>query len=529
MRLSPLCLSVLLILASLDAHSPAGIHADTDTASSADASVERFLSGRETPLRSAVARRHMEATTRGGAMTAWLDACTYIDGSEMHYRVVGQGGSGSIRKRALLAALDGEAKARRQGDTGKAGLNRSNYEFLAAAPVGGETRVTLRPRRKDALLVDGTMVLENTTGELLRVEGRLVKAPSFWTRQVDVVRTYARVGAVRVPITMRSRAQVVVMGASTLNMSYAYVSVNGVPVPDAAAADPDRACTAPEAAADAPADGTASAPYDERAVAFHLRRSLDEASEEYGTVLRLDPPRPPSPAQRALIERLAPRVLTTRSEPFALRDVAAVMHPDAPLIAYHLFWDDDIDYPDDNEPSDHEVVWVRYRADGAIDGFWTYFHGRVLDGGAAALADARSHGGRAAVLVQWGKHGSMPVGWQEQPIEAAETETEADFYPVGTPITLERYNRGTFDKLTARGPRAADHPLARIDGWPRAFAGSWADFSRFDRAVDITGALRRRNLVLVSRWNNASINQRFLRYNFKPKLEWPIAIRPDAP
>jgi hypothetical protein len=122
----------------------------------------------------------------------------------------------------------------------------------------------------------------------------------------------------------------------------------------------------------------------------------------------------------------------------------------------------------------------------------------------------------------------MPIGWETQMIEAAATETEADFYPVDTPITLERYNRATFEKLSTVGARGADHPIARQEGWPRAFTGSWADFSRFDRAVDITGPIRKRGLVLVSRWNSATINQRFLRYNFRPKIEWPTALAEAA-
>ena len=28
-------------------------------------------------------------------------------------------------------------------------------------------------------------------------------------------------------------------------------------------------------------------------------------------------------------------------------------------------------------------------------------------------------------------------------------------------------------------------------------------------------------MIVVSRWNSATLNQRFLRYNFKPKSEWP--------
>ena len=98
---------------------------------------------------------------------------------------------------------------------------------------------------------------------------------------------------------------------------------------------------------------------------------------------------------------------------FQLRDAAAIVHPDRRTIAYHLFWDDDIDFPDDNDPSDHEVVWCVISPDQRrLVAFYTYFHNRVLEAPPEALRDAAAHLGRPSVAVQWGKHGSMPVGWQ---------------------------------------------------------------------------------------------------------------------
>ena len=512
MRLSPICLCGLLALVGAEEPLRSSSKVPSDTATSMD----RFLAQKEAPLASAVTRRHLVATTRGGAMSGWIDACTFLNGNEMRYEVVAQGGSSAVRKRALIAALDGEVKARHEGDAARAALVPANYEFAPVDAPGDVLRVTLKPKRNDSMLIDGAMSLARDSGELLSIEGRLVKSPSFWTRQVHVTRRYARIAGVRVPVAMESRAKILVMGASTFDMSYRYLAINGEPVAGETE-EPGPGCATPAPSAD---PGSA-APHHERAVDFHLRRSLDEASAEYAATLEIDPPRPPNPAERRIVERLAPRVFVTRTEPFALRDVVAVIHPDEPIIAYHLLWDDDIDYPDDNDPSDHEVVWVRYRPDGTLDRFWTYFHGRILDGGEAALGDAASHGMRPAVFVQWGKHGSMPFGWASQPIEADAGETEAGFYPIGTPITLEVYNRGTYQKLATAGARAADHPLARLNGWPRAFTGTWADFSRFDRPVDVRGLLRARPMIAVSRWNSATLNQRFLRYNYKPKPEWP--------
>jgi hypothetical protein len=254
------------------------------------------------------------------------------------------------------------------------------------------------------------------------------------------------------------------------------------------------------------------------ACGLSLRRSLDEASAEYAAALG----RSAAPPDRsgAGLASAAPRVFVTSTTVACA--TSPWLHPTQPVIAYHFFWDDDIDYPDDNEPSDHEVVWVRYRPDGALDRLWTYFPGRILDGGEAAKQDAAAHDMRPAVMVQWGKHGSMPIGWEALSIEAEAGETESSYYPVGVPITLERYNQGTFRKLSTEGARAAGNPLAVRDGWPRTFTGSWEDFSRFDRPVDVLGRLQATSMVIVSRWNSASINQRFLRYNFRPKTEWPV-------
>jgi hypothetical protein len=37
----------------------------------------------------------------------------------------------------------------------------------------------------------------------------------------------------------------------------------------------------------------------------------------------------------------------------------------------------------------------------------------------------------------------------------------------------------------------------------------------------VRSLLKERHMVLVSRWNSATLARRFLLYNFRPKLEWP--------
>jgi hypothetical protein len=264
----------------------------------------------------------------------------------------------------------------------------------------------------------------------------------------------------------------------------------------------------------------AASQHHQRGVEFHTKRCLDEASQEYAATLKLDPPAEATPEQTALARRFLPRLFATPSEPFRLQDLAVILHPSRRLVAYHLFWEDDIDFPEDNDPCDHEVLWVEYSEEHkTITGISAYFHGRILRGGSEAIQDALAHAGRPRINVQWGKHGSLLLGWEKLPIVADKDDSEKKFYPVGRQITLLDYNHGTYEKLSKEGRRLPEHPLGLR--WPRKFVGSWQDFTNFSVLIDPVELLSSKQMIRVSRWNNATINRYFLRYNFRPKTEWP--------
>jgi hypothetical protein len=77
------------------------------------------------------------------------------------------------------------------------------------------------------LLVNGRMVLNPDGTELRRVEGRLAKNPSFWTSLVDVVREFARIDGVRVPISTETTARLKFAGTARMDVRYLYESING--------------------------------------------------------------------------------------------------------------------------------------------------------------------------------------------------------------------------------------------------------------------------------------------------------------
>ncbi len=228
--------------------------------------------------------------------------------------------------------------------------------------------------------------------------------------------------------------------------------------------------------------------------AAHERRRLNEASEAYARLLKADVPRAPTLAELELIRRCCPLLRRHAEEFFRLEDFVALLHPSRPWIGYHLFWDDDVDFPEDNDPTDHEVIWVEYdpvrREPVRVV---TYFHGRLISAPIAA-------GQRPWVACEWGKHGSVPFGPDRMLVDTT---------------GLQR----NWQRLHERGTQLPDHPLAK--GWPKRFAGSFDDYLRLDQVEDPLRLLERKQMWLVTPWANAALNQQFLRYCFAPKTEWP--------
>jgi hypothetical protein len=192
--------------------------------------IASFFSRSEQPLHEYRALRRMHAAGEGGKFEAWLEAWTELKGGRFSYQIVSERGSDMARGKVFRPMLAREQELVNSGDGGKSDLTPDNYEFTEGGRDGDGARfVQIKPRRHDVLLVDGRAVL-NDGGDLLRVEGRLSKNPSFWTSLVNIVRRYARIGGVRVPVATETTAKVKFIGNAQLEVLYDYQSINGQPV-----------------------------------------------------------------------------------------------------------------------------------------------------------------------------------------------------------------------------------------------------------------------------------------------------------
>jgi len=189
--------------------------------------IANFFSRNEQPLKQYRALRRMHAAADKGGHEAWLEAWTELKDGRFSYEVISERGSDTVRCKVLRATLEREQELVNNGDSQKADLTSANYEFgEASRDSAGRQVVQIKPKRSDVLLVDGHAVLDEG-GELVRVEGKLSKNPSFWTSLVNIVRRYARIGGVRVPVATETTAKVKFVGAAQMQVVYDYESVNG--------------------------------------------------------------------------------------------------------------------------------------------------------------------------------------------------------------------------------------------------------------------------------------------------------------
>ena len=203
--------------------------ARSEMADRSDRTLEQFL-GQPDAQPSYRATRRLEA--ENGSRIGWMEAITeFSPGSGFRYKITGEGGSSYIRSNVLREVLEGERKLMANGDSSRLAIVPANYTFqVNGLDADGLVNVLVSPRRKETTLVNGGLFLHPESGNLIRLEGRLAKSPSFWIKHVDVIRSYERINGAIMPVTLDSRAQLKLLGKASLRITYSYQEIDGEPV-----------------------------------------------------------------------------------------------------------------------------------------------------------------------------------------------------------------------------------------------------------------------------------------------------------
>lgn len=215
--------------------------------------------------------------------------------------------------------------------------------------------------------------------------------------------------------------------------------------------------------------------------------------------------------ERNAVRRFAPNLYTLEDEPLPLKDFVAVLHPSRPCIAYHMFWENDWDFPDGPDNCDHEIVWVglddKYET---ITDIWSYFHGLILRT-EESVEQARSEGMKPTIYVQWGKHGSILRGMEKQ---------QLPWLIEGKPVMISGQEILHHSYLHSRkGGRSSEHPIKQ--GWPQAFEGTFEQYLDFSQKEPCEQFLHQPYRIMKTEWANAEMYTNVTPFLFSPKPEWP--------
>ncbi len=175
--------------------------------------------------------RRMEGGLIDSDRRGWLEVSTeYQPGRGFTFEVIQEGGSEYVRNKILRGMLASEQDLIARGKRLRASLESMNYVFDDGGMTdAGLQRIVMKPAKKSDGIVNGFLLIEPGSGAVTKIEGRLVKSPSFWVRDVDVAWKFAHVGNHVVPIEMISTARVRMFGRSNFRMVYDYVSIDGQP------------------------------------------------------------------------------------------------------------------------------------------------------------------------------------------------------------------------------------------------------------------------------------------------------------
>ena len=147
--------------------------------------------------------------------------------TNLDFQVVSKSGSEFIQSK-ILEYLEEEKKNTRSIDPAKVAFTSENYVIsLKSSGDDGFVQLWSKPVRKDNFLIDGILFV-NSSGELARVEGRLIKNPSWFTSSVDVRRSYLNIANSRLVEKQDLIANLRFgLGQSEMHTRYVYSSING--------------------------------------------------------------------------------------------------------------------------------------------------------------------------------------------------------------------------------------------------------------------------------------------------------------
>lgn len=138
--------------------------------------------------------------------------------------VLSEEGSGAIRKKVFRRMIEGELDALKPALKQRSAMTTDNYTFalLGEEEINGRPCYVLEaePRRQDKYLFRGQLWIDASDFAVVRIKGSPAQMPSFWTRKIEFVREYQKIGPFWLPAKDESLVQVFIFGKSHVTVEH---------------------------------------------------------------------------------------------------------------------------------------------------------------------------------------------------------------------------------------------------------------------------------------------------------------------
>jgi len=142
------------------------------------------------------------------------------------YEILSSSGSSLIRNLVLTSVLDNEKHVNEPGVREGAWINTANYE-MSVEPGGLQmidgrncVALTIKPRRKESYLLDGTLWVDAEDGKIVRIEGMTSKSSSVFTGPTKLMRHYANVNGFAQATNARGESDSGLFGQTVITIDY---------------------------------------------------------------------------------------------------------------------------------------------------------------------------------------------------------------------------------------------------------------------------------------------------------------------
>jgi len=166
--------------------------------------------------------RNKDETNPAAEMTV---ETTYTPESGKSYKILSQSGSNFIRSVVFNTLLDNEKQINLPANRPRAWITSANYEMtLKPGTVQLDGRdcfvLTLRPRRKETYLVNGSLWVDAKDGSIVQIQGTSAKSPSLWTGPTQMLRQYANVDGFSQATYARAVSNSTLLGQTIVAIDY---------------------------------------------------------------------------------------------------------------------------------------------------------------------------------------------------------------------------------------------------------------------------------------------------------------------